>query len=717
MQPQDLHAAPSRTGDDEEIDILALAGTVWRNKLSVFACAALVAALGYYRLVASVTPVYRAEAEMALQIDMPDMMNLQAVVSGLTGDEASINTEMSIITSGDLIGRLVDGLGLMRDPEFNGALPDPEARPGLLAGLGGLVRSWLPGGADPEEEALSPEEERRDVIDAVRGAIETESSYDTYVFTISATSEDPEKAALLANGLARLYRDDQIRLKVEATERAATWLSGRVGDLRAELDSRQNEIADLRARSALVSAESLEALNIQSIELGAELQEVRGRLERVGERLVALRAAESSGDVAAKAEAAEDGQLDAAAAALAATPADPEARERFDRRFAQVVLQAEAEIERGQEQAEELQQQSDDLSAQFQGQSADFQALLQLQQEAEATRVLYETFLSRLKEASVQEDIYQADSRILTEAIPGEQIAPRPARALALSLMIGLLLGAAVVIGRELLQKTFRSAEELERHTGRTVLGQVPRIPARARVDTIAYLASKPTSAAAEAIRNLRTSLLLSRIDSPPQVIMVTSSVPNEGKTTLAIALAQNLGGLGKRVLLVEGDIRRCTLQAYFRQDLARGGLVAAVAGRERLADAVLRPEGAGIDVLLGERRAEVNAADFFSSDGFQRMLNEARDRYDHVVIDTPPVLVVPDARVIGQAADAVLYVVRWDFTGRGLVEDGMRQFRSVNVPVTGLVLSRVDPKGMRRYGYGDRYGALVHYGRDYYEA
>ncbi|WP_246082673.1 polysaccharide biosynthesis tyrosine autokinase [Rubellimicrobium rubrum] len=710
LQPAVRHA---EAGD--EVDLLEVMRTLWRGKHSIALCAALTLSYGGYKAFVTAQPLYTATAQMALEVSTPSVMNVEAVVLGFAGDEASINTEMAVITSGDLIGRLVDELQLTQDPEFNGAIETSDDQPGLIARAKDVVRGWLNRETATVEDPVLPEEERRDVIDAVRGAIETGSSWDTYVFTISATTEDPDKSALLANTLARVYRDDQARMKIEATEQAAEWLSGRVSELRSELDTHERRISDLRASSSLVSAEGLDALNGQAIELRSQLQQVRGQLERINERLQALRAAEFSDDIQIKLDAAQDGQLESAAGAVASS--EPGAQARFDRRFVQVILQTEAEQQRAEALITELQRRVDELSTQFEGQSVDFQELQQLEQEAEATRVLYESFLTRLKETTVQESVHQSDSRILTEARPGEQVAPRRSLMLVMALMAGLLLGSALVLLREFLQNTFRSAEELEQYTGRTVLGQIPRIPTRARVDTIKYLLSKPTSAAAEAIRNLRTSLLLSNVDRPPQVIMATSSVPNEGKTTLTIALAQNLAGLDKRVLLIEGDIRRRTFAAYFRQAPGKGGILSVIAGRDSLEGAVFRPEGLDIDVLAGEQRSNVNAADLFSSDSFQRLIEQARGAYDYIVIDTPPVLVVPDARVIGQLADAVVYVVHWDHTPKGQVEDGLRQFRSVNVPVTGLVLSRVDPKGMKRYGYGGRYGAYARYGRSYYEA
>ncbi len=197
---------------------------------------------------------------------------------------------------------------------------------------------------------------------------------------------------------------------------------------------------------------------------------------------------------------------------------------------------------------------------------------------------------------------------------------------------------------------------------------------------------------------------------------MSTSSIPGEGKTTLAIAMAQNLAGLNKKVILIEGDIRRRTFGEYFPQAREQGGLLSVISGKQTLEQAVWKTPEAGIDILMGER-SHVNAADVFSSESFRHLIERLRDDYDYAIIDTPPVLVVPDSRVIGQHVDAIIYSVKWDSTTRTQVQEGMRQFATVNLRVTGLVLSQIDPAGMKRYGYGDKYGAYSRYAKGYYDA
>ena len=317
-----------------------------------------------------------------------------------------------------------------------------------------------------------------------------------------------------------------------------------------------------------------------------------------------------------------------------------------------------------------------------------------------------------MKEISVQQGIHRPDSRVLSRAtVPGGPSAPNKQRILAGSLLLGLIIGAALVLLREMRHNGFRSAPDLEAATGVTVMAQVPRAPISQRRRLLNYLIRKPTSALAEKIRNLRTSILLSNVDHPPQVIMITSSLPGEGKTTLSLGLANSLAGLEKRVLLIEGDIRRLTFREYFRSR-KKTGLVNVVAGQTDFEETVLQPEGVDFDVLLGDKTT-LNAADFFSSQRFQAFLEAARERYDTIIIDTPPILVVPDARVIGQSVDAIVYAVHWNVTTQAQVQEGLGMLASVDLKATGLVLSQIDIRQAQSYGrYSDLYAG---YSAKYY--
>ena len=392
-----------------------------------------------------------------------------------------------------------------------------------------------------------------------------------------------------------------------------------------------------------------------------------------------------------------------------------EKRASFDARYEAIVARVQSESIRASQQLAALKASETELANQISNQGTDMIALQQLTRESEATRLLYEYFLTRLKETSAQEGIQKADSRMLSgSVVPANASAPKKAQILSLAMILGIMIGSGLVLLREFRTSTFRTANELEQFTGYTVIGQIPKMPARHRTDTLTYLSEKPTSAAAESIRNLRTSLMLSNLDKKPQVIISTSSIPGEGKTTVSLSLSKFLSGLGKSVLLIEGDIRRRTLNEYF-PSLPHTGIASVLNGDVKFADAIHRPAGFEADVLTGEKTT-VNAADIFSSDRFKSFIEQMRSEYDFIIIDTPPVLVVPDARIIAECADAILFSVKWDSTSKALVEESMRFFHNSNQRITGLVLSQIDEKGMKRYGYGGDSGAYAAYGKGYYD-
>jgi succinoglycan biosynthesis transport protein ExoP len=701
-----IHRAPDAAlVQNDKINILNVLGTLWRGKIIIALCVLCAVIIAIWYAFVAALPMYRSSAQLSLLVKTETVVDLNAVLSGSTLDQASINTEMEIIQSRGLLGDLVDDLDLIKDPEFNPTLREPSLLAQLKDVVINLLNQPIPNDA-PSNAAV-----RNMVISELSDALSVVPQDKSYIFTIAATTQGPGKSALIVNTLAQYYSDDQIAVKVASAEKAATWLADRVADLQVEIQKTESEINNLRTQNTLISIEAVNALNAQSVEVMANQRAAELALRRANDRLDAF-AAVADADYPTRAAVANDSQL--LALVTAAVARDASAIQRFDRRFDQMILQQSGDVARAQEAVMDLRQEADTITVRFEQQSQALNKIEQAERDTEATRVLYETFLTRLKETTVQIGTYQAESRLLSEAIPGKQVAPRRSIILIMAILLGLALGAATVLIREALQNTFRTARDLEYWTGNTVLGLVPRIPARTRPGTIAYLEKKPTSAVAEAIRNLRTSILMSNVDKPCKVIVSTSSIPGEGKTTLAIALALNLAGLDKKVLLIEGDIRRRKFPEYFPEASAHAGLLSVISGATTLSKAVWSHPNGSIDVLMGEQ-SNVNAADVLSSPGFTKLISYLREKYDYVIIDSPPVLVVPDARIMSTLADAIIYAVKWDSTTRRQVEEGLKQFSSVNVSVTGLVLSQVNGRSMRRYGYGGHHGSYSHYGKGYY--
>ena len=644
LSMSDPHTAQAMTGPErfapkDPWAFDAVAAVLWRGKHWIMACAiaAGCAGVGYAKMIA--TPIYTAQSVVMLETREEQIVDLDSVIGGLSGDASVVNSEVEVLRSRGLMGKVVDQLKLAQDPEFNVVLRGQSRVDRLKA----LVRP-------PAVPDQSPDKARDRAINHLLHVTEMRAVPNSLVFRIKVHGPKPEKTAQIADAIAGLYVRNQLDVKFQATEQATAWLTTRVTDLQADLEAAEARVTAFNAGTELISPEVLSGLERQ-------LKDMRER-----------------------------------SSALALGP----------------------ETARGTAQLTALSLSQASLEAQIARQSEDMIALQQLTREAEATRLLYEHFLTRLKETSAQQGIQQADSRILSQAVvPGTPTSPDTMQIVLMSLLAGSLAASGVLMARDLRDTTFRSASGLESATALRVLGQIPLIPANGRREMVEYLADKPASAAAEAVRNLRTSVLLAKADTPPQVFLSTSSLPAEGKTTNALALAQNLVGMGRSVVLIEGDIRRARLGPHLGLP-PRDALGEVISGGVPVMEALQEVPHLGLHVLSG-MQARVNAADLFSSAAFHDMIRALREQFDVVIIDSPPVLVVPDARILSQVADTVLFTVRWNKTTRAQLDEAMRLFETSGQRVAGLILSQIDPKGLRRYGYGGQYGAELPGGERYY--
>lgn len=689
------------------MDIGKILSVLWRGKWLVALCMAISVSAGGYYAFAVATPVFQSGAWLVLKTQNQPVVNIESVVSGVSSEEESINTELDIILSRGNLEQLVRDLELVKDPEFNHALrPEPRIS---FDRIKDLIRFYL--GVQSQNEEQTPRSIELKTVAKVREALSVSAKPRTYLYAIVARTGDPEKSAEIVNRLAEIYLQNQIEVKIDATEFAVDWLSRRVGELELEVKAKEDAIEAIRSQTDLVSLDALEALNIRAKDLRQRLEDIEMRVATMEQAKADIARLKQSSDLADLAILLDDSILKARLADLNEGTAD--GRANFLARVDEVEQRYTTDITAALRQRSALQRSVEIIQAQIQEQNADLVQLNQIIRESEATKILAETFLARLKEASVQAGLMQADSRIMSDAVGGTQVAPRKSIIVVFSAMVGIMVGTAILLLRQFIQIGFRTNQELEEVTGQSVLGQIPIIPG-ARTKVLDYLKSKPTSAAAEAIRNFRTTILAGNADGPPKVIMMTSSIPGEGKTTLSTALAMNLAGLNKSVLLVDGDIRRRTLGLYFKPT-APGNLVSAILKEHKLEDVINKGAISGVDVILGAK-SDRNPADLYSSDEFKQLVLQMREQYDFIIFDTPPVLVVPDARIVGRFVDTTFYTVHWSSTPQGQVAAGLRELKLVGLNVGGLVLSKVDRSKMRQYEYGRDYGGYGNYGKKYYD-
>jgi len=690
----------------DDMDLQRLVATVWRSKLAIL-LATLLGIAGAYVYLSQVTPIYRTTADVLWESERESVVDIQPVIGPSANDFFKLQSQIEIVGSVGLLGKVVDALDLLETPEFNPALRPASDGDGVTLSPGALIgaaQAWL-GLAGPAEapKPVPRETLRRQAIERLRGAVEAAWVENSYVIRISAASPDPVLATRIANMVADKYILDQLEKKFEATRRATAWLSERVGELRTELEAAEQEVEAFSSASELVSVEALAAQSRQVKELRDRAGELKAERAGLIESRDAAAAARAEFDFPTAARHLNRPELDRLAAEIgageAAARAAPDRVARFDLLMEREATRIAAALERLAGQRAAVLQTISALEAELDRKATALVELRQLEREAEASRLIYESFLARLKETSVQQGIQQPDARLLSEAWePARPASPNRGAAIAIGAALGLIGAIVAVVLRERMNATFRTPEDLEARTGLAVLGSVPSGPIQRRTQLVDFLVKKPGSGFAEAIRNLRTSVLLANVDKPPQVIMLNSGLPGEGKTTTCIALAQISRSLGKRVVLVECDLRRRIFRRYFGI-AAEGGLLSILSGAKGYHEVVHIDAQTGLHVVPGEE-SSVNAADVFASRRFSELIEELRQHYDYIYIDTPPVLAVPDARVIAQSVDALLYVVRWNRTPRDTVAQGLRHFRQVNARVTGLVLNGIDIREMARYGY-----------------
>ena len=286
-------------------------------------------------------------------------------------------------------------------------------------------------------------------------------------------------------------------------------------------------------------------------------------------------------------------------------------------------------------------------------------------------------------------------------APPDRPSTPGPKLFGAVGFTASLMLGTLLALLLERLDSGLRSGKQLEASLGLPALGLVPRVERLKRNQKPhQYLIAKPLSAYAEAIRAIYTSMQLSDVDNPPKVVLVTSSLPQEGKTTLAVSLATFVARSSQRVFLMDLDLRHPSIQRELRVTPTTG-FVEYMAGERTIEEVIQHDEETGLDYLPVKRQT-ANPTDLLSSQKMRHLIRQLREAYDYVVIDSAPLLGVTDTKVAALLADKVLFATQWEKTTKDTASNGLAHLREIRASVAGAVLTQVDVVKHAQYGYGD---------------
>lgn len=750
------HSNDHESDDTITIDVRALINIFWRARWLIALCATIGLALGFI-FASKIEPRYRATAKLLIGTQQADVLKGDGIMIESRFGDTTLPTHAEILRSTKLLGRVIDTLNLAEHPEFQ---PKPPAPPGLLK----RAQNWLTSRivlpeqvneqlmefglrrapAEPLPETVLAQRRRKQLVDWVESGISLGDVPDSRVITVSYTSGSPQLSAQIANAITEQYLVDQLEGKLEATRNAVTWLGGQVSDLQVRVAEAESAVETAKAELASQSGQSLEATQQQlktltnahtrlNSEIAAKEAQVRRLSEAVAERrdLGALTEFRSSPIITNFRK--TESELITRIASLEGTvseghPTLTRIREQLEQVRAQIRVEATQILDAITLDLEAMRSTQQSMVAQIRGleEKAADQAqtslqIRQLEREAEASRILYQNLLSRLQESSAEESLQTVDARVLSAAEPPvSAINALATRYKAVGLFGGLMLGAGIALLLNTLNNTFRSPQQLEQLSGQPVLGTIPQVSGtRKRADIVHNFRNKPNSAMAESIRNLRTSILYSNVDNPPRVIMFTSSVPKEGKSTTSTLVALTSRQMGKSAIIVDCDLRKPALAKVADVKSQEKGLLSVIEGTATVDEVVYKEPASGLHMLMTrplEQNINLNAADILSSQRFRSLIEELTKIYDLVILDTPPTLVVTDARIVSQIADAVVFAVRWDRTPRAAVLEGIRELTSIGAPLIGVSMTFLNEAKAGKYSY-DGYSYYKGQYRDYYDS
>ncbi|MFC7334002.1 GumC family protein [Rhodocista pekingensis] len=699
-------------------------------------------------LVEQITPTYTATSTVMIEPRQQRTLDVEAVVSGLPPDVETIQGEIAIITSRGLAQKVIDKLDLARLPEFNPTLAaemglDGGPLDGLTDGLRGIV-GWVGGlfGAEPARRGPDdPEAELRTrVVNRFLDRLSAAPRGRSRVIQIAFTSTDRQLAASVANTVADLYILEQLEAKYEATQRATDWLSARLTDLRARTEAAERAVEEYRARAGLLQGENTTTLATQE-------------LSRLNTELVILRSATVEAEARLRAAERAQGTTDASSLPMTVLQSPliqslqsqqielnrryADLSETFGERHPQIInikaemaelatrirgevnkiiggLRNEVAIARERQSVVEKELEQMKTAAGERGTS--LVQLRSLEEEAASNRLLLNTLMERFNETTLQQDLQQADVRLISPApVPQAPSAPNKPLLVGLALFFSLVLGVVLAFIAEQLDQGFRSSEQLAAATGLPALGMLPVIGRRQRagIAPADFFLRKPRSAFGEAVSSAVASLFLGGTgDRRPRTVMVTSALPNEGKSTTSINLARAVAQSGLRTLLIDADLRRPTLHTQLGLTL-QPGLVEYLQDKATFEEIIQRDPRSSLDVIPAGGHV-ANPVHFLAADRTRTFLQGLTKYYDFVVVDSSPVMVVSDSRILARYVDETVFVVRWARTRREHVLHALRQLLEAGGELGGVLLTMVNTRRHADYSFGD--SGQYHLGPRYYE-
>ena len=713
-------SAPAYGFDAEESeaglrDYLRLFRRNWKLLVGTVVLVTVLAVIVIFQL----TPQYRAGMFLVMDSPKSKVAGIESVYASGPLTSEALQSEIEIIRSRRVARRVIETLKLDRDPEFNTVLQKKRLSDQWIS----QARKWITDlFSGSGKNQTSPEVARAlgrvRITDALLNAVDVNRVPGSNVIEVAVVSIDAQKATTITNKVAEIYLIEQVDAKLRASERATKWLRERIVKLRLATETAERAVATYRSKHGLIRGRDDRAITSSQIaELSTQL--IRARTKRVSEesrlarieRLlrskrgidtatevlssqIILRLSERESELIGKLaeNSAVYGPKHPIIRALRAEMADLRRKIRLEARKIVGRVRGEVEVARAQEAA--LQQKLTELEKRVGEGNQKSVKLRALERDAQANRALLESVLTRHKEATAQQAIQSANVRIVSYAsVPTKPHYPNKTKLGGLALFGGILLGFGLIALKEKLDVAFRSTQQVEKATGLAVLDVVPQVRSRSlgRGQIANYLKENQISSFAEAFRGIYMGLLMSNVDHAPKLVLITSSVAEEGKSLVACALAEVVSASGSKVLILDCDLRRPTIHEYYGFKKTPG-LVEFLSGQASLDDVIMQAKDNGPHILPAGRTVS-NPSAVLTSQRMKNLLDSLRDRYDFVIVDSAPTLAVNDSRALGAMVDAVLFAVRWGKVRRDAVVTAVKKLDTVGLNVAGIVFNRVDRK------------------------
>jgi polysaccharide biosynthesis transport protein len=678
---------------------------------------------------------YTAQADMIIDTKKVTWTQAEMASENRNVEDASVESEIETTKSEQVATTVVRQLKLTEDPEFVGSGNDLRSR--LLS----LIKLGKPQTESSNEEVLLR------VVATLKDNLRVTRLGRSYIEQISYTSLDRDKAAKIANAFADAYIEDQIQAKFEATRRASLWLEQRIGELRKQASDAYKEVQDFKSQNGIIigidgklaSEVELDQLGIALAKARAETSQAKARLDRI-ERVLEQRTDKESFSIP-----------DPVVTDALSNPVITKLRQQFlddqnkesewsarygaDHQAARNLRAEMAALQRaiwdeisriGESYKSELQITKSQEEAIDRRMGEVFQRsgsmrqsqvrLRELETAANSYRGIYETFLARFTQSVQQQSFPSTEARVVTVASPPRTpSSPKTGLTLALAGICGLALGIMAAFARERMNRQIHTRAELESLLGTNCLAVLPAFAqkklaqgkkggaTRNSGDVFRLISeAAPFSATAEALRYIKVAIDLHPTGG--KVIGMVSALPGEGKTTVAAGFAAFLARNGSRTLLVDADLRNPSLTRTLGYNEAPG-LLDLVADKSSFDDLVINDTKHKFDVLTASTRTRTsNSSDILNSPAMKQMLKAAKNEYDYVLVDLPPILPVVDVKATAHLFDAFVLVVEWGSTSTDELLKAVAASPILSERLLGAVLNKADEDVMRRFeGYSDR--------------